>query len=60
MDETASLVCRVEKTRCPVIAARSAGMQCVGYQNPHSGNQDLGMADRIIDDMRDFPWEMIG
>lgn len=32
-----------------VCAAKAAGMACVGFQNPNSGNQDLAQADRIID-----------
>ncbi|MFO7636403.1 MAG: HAD family phosphatase, partial [Clostridia bacterium] len=31
-----------------VRAAKSAGMECIGYKNPDSGEQDLSMADRVI------------
>jgi len=33
-----------------VTAAKAAGMVCIGYRNPNSGNQDLSKADLIIDD----------
>ncbi|WP_223275590.1 HAD family hydrolase [Paenibacillus elgii] len=31
-----------------VRAAKSAGMECIGFYNPNSGNQDLSGADRVI------------
>lgn len=49
---------QVEPARCLVLedaahgvhAAKSAGMQCWGYQNPHSGYQDLSAADFVFSD----------
>jgi HAD superfamily hydrolase (TIGR01509 family) len=38
----------VEDSTNGVRAAKAAGMYCVGYQNPTSGNQDLSAADMII------------
>lgn len=32
-----------------VHTANAAGMFCVGYRNPDSGNQDLSTADLVID-----------
>lgn len=29
-------------------AAKTAGMTCIGFRNPDSGNQDLSVADKII------------
>ncbi len=29
-------------------AAKAAGMTCIGFKNPDSGNQDLSVADKII------------
>lgn len=39
----------VEDSRNGVFAAKAAGMKCVAYKNPNSGNQDLSKADLIID-----------
>ncbi len=39
----------VEDSFNGVKAARSAGMICIAYRNPESGNQDLSGADHIID-----------
>ncbi len=38
----------IEDSRNGVAAAKAAGMKCIGFQNPNSGNQDLSAADRII------------
>jgi beta-phosphoglucomutase family hydrolase len=40
----------IEDAQLGVEAAKSAGMKCIGYRNPHSGNQDLSKADRVTDD----------
>jgi beta-phosphoglucomutase family hydrolase len=40
----------IEDAQLGVEAAKSAGMKCVGYRNPHSGNQDLSKADIMTDD----------
>jgi beta-phosphoglucomutase family hydrolase len=40
----------IEDSKLGVEAAKHAGMKCIGYHNPHSGNQDLSKADAIIDD----------
>lgn len=40
----------IEDSANGVLAAKSAGMKCLGYKNPHSGNQDLSLADFITDD----------
>lgn len=40
----------IEDARLGVEAAKSAGMKCIGYRNPHSGNQDLSKADIITAD----------
>jgi beta-phosphoglucomutase-like phosphatase (HAD superfamily) len=31
-----------------VTAAKRAGMKCIGFLNPNSGNQDLSKADKIV------------
>jgi len=38
----------IEDSANGVQAAKRAGMVCVAYKNPHSGNQDLSRADLII------------
>lgn len=39
----------IEDSKSGTIAAKSAGMTCIGFQNPNSGNQDLSEADFIFD-----------
>ncbi|MBV6716461.1 HAD family hydrolase [Paenibacillus chitinolyticus] len=38
----------IEDSRNGVKAAKSAGMRCIGLQNPGSGNQDLSLADHRV------------
>ena len=38
-----------EDSRNGVLAAKAAGMQCIGFYNPNSGQQDLSRADKIIE-----------
>jgi len=40
----------IEDAKFGVEAAKKAGMKCVGYRNPSSGNQDLSKADWIVSD----------
>ena len=40
----------IEDSKNGVTGAKKAGMTCVGFRNPNSGNQDLSQADLIIDD----------
>jgi HAD superfamily hydrolase (TIGR01509 family) len=42
----------IEDSKNGTIAAKKAGMKCVGFRNPHPGNQDLSVADLVIDDFR--------
>ena len=39
----------IEDSKNGVLAAKAAGMKCVGFKNPNSGNQDLRKADLIIE-----------
>ena len=41
----------IEDARHGVEAAKSAGMTCIGYRNPSSGDQDLSLANLIVDDI---------
>lgn len=44
----------IEDSTNGVKAAKSAGMQCVGFQNPLSGGQDLSQADSVIHLMQEL------
>ncbi len=39
----------IEDSKNGVLAAKAAGMKCIGFNNPNSGNQNLEKADLIID-----------
>ncbi len=39
----------IEDSKNGVLAAKAAGMKCIGFENPNSGNQDLRKADLIAD-----------
>ena len=39
----------IEDSKNGVIAAKRAGMKCIGFKNINSGNQDLSKADIIVD-----------
>lgn len=39
----------IEDSKNGSIAAKKAGMTCIGFQNLNSGNQDLSVADVIVD-----------
>jgi beta-phosphoglucomutase family hydrolase len=45
---TPNLCVVIEDSHNGVIAAKKAGMECIGFNNPNSGNQDLSEADSII------------
>lgn len=44
----------IEDSKHGVSAARKAGMRCVAYFNPNSGNQDLSHADIIVNSMEEI------
>lgn len=44
----------IEDANSGVEAAKLAGMKCIAYRNPNSGNQDLSKADLIIDNFQDL------
>jgi len=39
----------IEDSKNGVLAAKTAGIKCVGFKNPNSGNQNLQKADLIVD-----------
>ncbi|WP_434564934.1 HAD family phosphatase [Thermoanaerobacterium thermosaccharolyticum] len=49
----------VEDSNKGVLAAKSAGMKVVGFINPNSGNQDIKMADMIIQSFYDINYEKL-
>lgn len=49
----------LEDSKNGVQAAKSAGMHCIGFKNPNSGNQDLSKADVIIESMNNFTGDFI-
>ncbi|NLM11794.1 MAG: HAD family phosphatase [Clostridiaceae bacterium] len=57
----------VERDECIVIedasagveAAYAAGIKCIGFVNPNSGNQDLSKASVIVEDMRILDYNFI-
>ncbi|MGN0949661.1 MAG: HAD family hydrolase [Mitsuokella sp.] len=38
----------LEDTAAGVLAAKRAGMYCIGFRSPHSGRQDLSLADTVV------------
>ena len=45
----------IEDSHNGVLAAKKAGMYCVGYENPNSGQQDLSLADVTVKEHRNNP-----
>ena len=45
----------IEDSRAGSIAAKSAGIVCIGYRNPTSGKQDLSRATWIVDELHAIP-----
>lgn len=43
----------IEDSHNGVLAAKAAGMQCLGFANPDSGDQDLSRADQIFYSFKD-------
>ena len=49
----------LEDAALGVQAAKAAGTYCIGYVNPHSGQQDLSHADEIVRSIRDIRIERL-
>jgi HAD superfamily hydrolase (TIGR01509 family) len=49
----------IEDSNHGVTAAKRANMKCIGFLNPNSGNQDLNLADLIIDDFSQLTYDQI-
>ncbi len=44
----------LEDTSAGVLAAKRAGMYCIGFRSPHSGKQDLSLADRVVNQLEEI------
>lgn len=51
--------CVIEDSQNGVLAAKAAGVKCIGFRNPSSGNQDLSAADVVIDSFNSIDVEKI-
>ncbi|UOB18001.1 HAD family hydrolase [Abyssalbus ytuae] len=49
----------IEDSKNGVLAAKAAGMTCIGLRNPNSGNQDLSKADMVIDHFDELTSEIL-
>lgn len=49
--------CVLEDTTNGILAAKRAGMYCIAFHNPHSGEQDLSLADRVVEKMAEIEVE---
>ncbi len=49
----------IEDAYFGILAAKSAGMKCIGLKNPNSGNQDTSMADYVVSSLRDINIDII-
>lgn len=49
----------IEDSKNGVRAAKDAGMMCVGFKNPNSGNQNLSQADMLIDSIGELTPQII-
>lgn len=44
----------IEDSKNGVLAAKNAGMKCIGFKNINSGNQDLSKADIVVDSINEI------
>jgi HAD superfamily hydrolase (TIGR01509 family) len=49
----------VEDSKSGTVAAKKAGMKCIGFRNLSSGDQDLSEADVIVNEIRDIDLKKI-
>jgi HAD superfamily hydrolase (TIGR01509 family) len=49
----------IEDARHGITAAKLAGMKTIGFQNHHSGTQDLNIADVVVDNLEEITIDMI-
>ena len=46
--------CVLEDTANGILAAKRAGMYCIAFHNPNSGEQDLSLADRVVESIEEI------
>ena len=49
--------CVLEDTTNGILAAKRAGMYCIAFHNLHSGEQDLSLADRVVEKIAEIEVE---
>jgi HAD superfamily hydrolase (TIGR01509 family) len=49
----------IEDATNGIIAAKAAGIYCVGYNSPHSKNQDYSLANKVISDFNEISYPLI-
>ena len=49
----------IEDSANGVKAAKGAGMKCIGFRNENSGDQDLSLADMVVDDLREINFQVL-
>lgn len=59
MDITPEDIVVIEDSYNGVMAAKKAGMNCVGYKNLNSGDQDLSQADLVVDDLQTLSYNQL-
>ena len=50
----------LEDSHNGIVAGHYAHCYCIGFKSPHSGNQDLSLANVIVDSIRDINLELFG
>ena len=49
----------IEDSKNGVEAAKSAGIKCIGFENPNSGKQDLSSADMVINSFSEINYQKL-
>lgn len=49
----------IEDSTNGILAAKRAGIFCVGYKSKHSKNQDYSLADLVVNNLNDLKYEMV-
>ena len=49
----------IEDSESGIIAAKKAGLKCIGFQSPNSGDQNLNQADVVVNDLSSIHYQML-